>query len=624
MTARLARRAVLAFALLAAAPVLSQPASVVLDDFESGVGAWRSNDAQADGERPSEICAVYTISRGGPEAVEQAAIIEFEAAEGTWASVTLPVKGSVWGDYECGQLGLWFRGDGSESSVQVTLRALVGEERRDLSYSYPVKLDSREWERRSLRFFAFKDADGKALTHEVLSQVYLLQFVKRGTWPALSFCVDDIHAEPIPGETTQPTEPAEQLSTRVDFGRALSPMLAQVGVNLGSELGLILDSSVTAAHLARGLEELAPCVVRVRLADFYDARNADYDLIRLNRTLNWIADAGARPLICLCPPRLPGSAGVGLDEQFMATAVKLVSLRRGGPNPPYYELFDSPLLSGQFTTVEELVAAYNRLCASLLAADPEARVGGPGLASAWDSNVRGFLEGADTLHFLSLHFFGAHNILAEPAALFGAAVGGVTVDLPNQLTLQQVKHLAHTLRRPIPELFVTAMAMNSARGEKGVAADERLTEGLGAAWTAAAALSAAPYADKLLHFKLFGGGWGLMAASGQTHVTHRAAWLVRTYAPRGATLCQLLRPHPEVLMAAVWTPTARNLLTVHAGEQPRVVVVDCWGIGSPLFVRERHLHSDGQLGMRNLPNSSAQTIEFDGPGLSVIQFVSQQ
>jgi len=623
MTVRLARLAVVPLAALVAATAIAERASVVLEDFETGVGAWQTNDAQAAGERPSEICAIYTVARHEDGATEQAAMVEFSAGEGTWASVSLPINGSVCADYDCRQLGMWLRGDGSDNTITVTLRAPVGEARRDVSYTYSVKLDSKEWERRALRFFAFQDPEGGALTEETLRKVHLLQFVKTGTWPALTFYVDDIHAEPIPGQTV-PAEPRGQLSTRVDFSRSMAPMLGQVGVNLGGELSPVLDSPFIARQISQGLGELTPCVVRLRLADFYDQRAADYDLVRLNRALNWIADAGARPLICLCPVRPPGVAVAGLDEQFLAAAIKLVSLRRGGPQLRYYELFDSPLLSGQFATAEELVSAYNQFSASVLAADPEARVGGPGLASAWDSNVRAFLEGAGILHFFSLHFLGAHSASAERQALFSAAVDGLTADLPNQLTLAQVKHLAHTLRRPIPEVFVTSMAMNSARGEKGAASDARLTGPLGAVWTAAAALSAGPYVDKLLHFKLFGGGWGLMDATGNTHLTHQAAWLMHTYAPRGSAVCQLLRPDPDVLMAAIWTPTARNLITVYGGEQARVLVADCWGVGSPLFVRERRLLADGDLHMRNLPNASAQTLAFDGPGVSVIQFVSQQ
>ncbi len=431
----------------------------------------------------------------------------------------------------------------------------------------------------------------------------------------------------IPGATGPPEPPAEQpLSVRVDFGATIAPILGQVGVNLGSDLVPVLDDPAAAAAHSRLLTELAPCVVRLRLSDFWDARIADYDLIRLNRAINWVADAGARTLVCLDPARVPlGDGGdTQWDPEFATVALRLAAMRRGGPHLRYYELFDSPLLTGQFADVDELVAGYNELAMRVLAADPEARVGGPGLASAWDGKVRAFLEGAETLHFLSLQLYGAHNVAAGEQELFEAACAGLTSDLPGQLSLREVRHLAQALRRPVPELFVTSMAMNSARRPGGEAADARIVTPFGAAWTAAAVLASSASADKFLHFKLFGAGWGIAERGGARNSPATAAWLLRTYAPRGSTLSGLLRPADDVLVAAVWTPTARNLFVVYAGAGPRAVVVDAWGIGSPVLVRERRLTSRGALVMSDLPNSAAQSIEFDGPGLSVIQFVSGQ
>ncbi len=37
-------------------------ASIVLDDSETGAGAWHTNDAQVAGEAPSEICGIYTVA----------------------------------------------------------------------------------------------------------------------------------------------------------------------------------------------------------------------------------------------------------------------------------------------------------------------------------------------------------------------------------------------------------------------------------------------------------------------------------------------------------------------------------------------------------------------------------
>ncbi|MEA3403656.1 MAG: hypothetical protein U9R79_20600 [Armatimonadota bacterium] len=599
-------------------------AAIVLEDFERGVGDWRTNDREAAGERPSEICRIYTVVREVEAGRQQAALVEFAAARETWASVSLPVRGALWAREGVGQIAMLLKGDGSENTVDLTLRCLLGEERRDVSYVYSLPLSGTQWQRRAVRLFAFKDDDGNPPDAEAIRNAYLLQFVKTGSWPALSFRIDEIIAEPIPG--AQPPHPpgAEPLSVRVDFSRTVAPVLGQVGVNLGAELRPILDEPAASAALSRGLQELTPCVVRLRLADFYDERIGDYDLIDFNRAISWITEAGARPLVCLSPARLPatGDAEARWDPDFADVALKVVALRRGGQHLRYYELFDAPLLSGQFQTVAELVAAYNGLASGVLAADPEARVGGPGLSSAWDSRLQEFLEGVETLHFLSLHLYGAHNAVADEQDLFEAAVAGVTSDLPNQLTLAQVRELARELRRPAPDLFVTQMAMNSARHPDGEAADERVHRPFGAAWTAATVLASATSVDKFLHYRLFGAGWGLMNRTGTHDPPWVAAWLLRTYAPRGSSLCQLHRPASDLLVAAVWTPTARNAFVIYAGGEPRSVVIDAWGVGHPLLVRERRLTSTGGLSMSDLPRSAAQSVEFDGPGVCVIQFVT--
>ncbi|MEA3247466.1 MAG: hypothetical protein U9Q74_15035, partial [Gemmatimonadota bacterium] len=424
-------------------------AGIVLDDFETGVSAWRTNDREAAGERPSEICGIFTVARQIEEGVEQAALIEFQRAEGTWASVSLPIDGTLWARQNVGQISMLVKGDGSEQTVDLTLRCLLGEERRDVSYVYRLPLDSDQWQRRAIRLFAFKDPDGNPPDAEAVRNAYLLQVAKTGQWPTLSLRVDEILAEPIPGAEERP--PAEQpLSVRMSFdvhatqAPGLGPVLAQVGVNLGHDLGPVLDAPAPSAAMSRAVQQLAPSVVRLRLSDFYDARTGGYDLILLSRAVGWVTEAGAKALVCLTPARLEPADDrpARWDPDFEAAAQKVAALRRGGPHLRYYELFDSPLLRGRFESVEELVTAYNSLAAGVLAADPEARVGGPGLASAWDERVRAFLEGADTLHFLSLKLFGAHNVVATDRELIEAASSGATGELPDQISLEEVSRLA--------------------------------------------------------------------------------------------------------------------------------------------------------------------------------------
>ncbi len=608
---------------LSLAPAFS--AAIVLDDFEAGVGAWVTNDQEAAGEEPSEIANIYTVARRTDDRAEQAALVEFLKADDTWASVSLPVNGTIWAEQNVGQVTLWMRGDGSDNTIDLTLRSRLGEERRDVSYIYKLPLDANEWQHRSIRLFAFKDAEGNPPDAEAIRNVYLLQFVKTGSWPTMEVQVDELLAEPIPGAVEPP--PAERpLSVKLDFTQSVGRMLGQVGVDLGEDLKPVLDRRAGSAGLARAVEQLTPCVVRLKLSDFYDPRIGDYDLIRLNHSINWVAETGARALVCLGPAQVPEGEGEDLcpDPDFATVALKVVALRRGGPHIRYYELFDRPLLTGQFESVEELVGAYNSLAEEVLAADPEARIGGPGLAAAWEENVRGFLEGADTLHFLSLHLYGAHKATADRATLFDAALRGATSDLPEQPTLTQVRAAARKLHSPIPDIFVSSMAMNSARESDGSAADDRLTTNFGAAWTTAAVLSSTSAVDKLLHYRLVGDGWGLTDERGRPRPPYHAAWLLHTYAPRGATLCQLLNPTDDVLVAAVWTPTARNAFVIHSGEGSRTVVMEAVGVGTPLMVRERRLTSDGDLNMVDLPISRSHSIQFDGPGVSVIQFVGEE
>ncbi len=598
--------------------------SIVLDDFEDGVGAWRTNDGLVEGDEESTLASIFLVPRETPGGFEQAARIEFRAGRQTWASVSLPINGTLWTRQNVGQIAMRLKGTGGDETVRLTLRCLVGEERRDVSYVYELPLDNPEWHRRAVRLFAFKDPEGNPPDAHAIRNAYLLQFVKTGSWEAFSFSVDEIVAEPIPGMEGPQPQSEEPLSVRLDFSRTIAPVLGQFGVNLGDDLGPVLDEPANSAALSRGLEELTPCVVRVRLSDFYEPRTGDYDLVRLTQTLRWIADAGARPLVCLNPAQLPATREREAcpDPDFATVALKVVALRRGGPHLRYYELFDSPILSGQFADAEEVVAGYNDLARRVLAADPEARIGGPGFASAWDSRVRTFLEGARTLHFLSLKFFGAHNVVAERDDLFEAAVTGRTSDLPNQLSLQQVRQLARELRRPAPEIFVTEIAMSSAQRPDGIAADERMHRPFGAAWTAAAVLASSTWVDKFLHYQLFGAGWGLMNREGQYDPPWVAAWLLHTYAPRGSSLCEIRRVKDDLLVAAIWTSTARNALVIYVGEEPRSVVIDAFGIGSPVLVRERRLTSRGELSMSDLPNSAAQSVQFEGPGVSVIQYVT--
>ena len=122
--------------LAALGPVAGEPAPVVIADFETGVSAWQTSDGKVNGAAPSELCYVYAVAREEGDRTQQAAMFEFKQAMNTWAGARLQVSSVSWLNNSVGQIAMWLRGDGSDNTVDLTLRAIVGEERRD-DFSLP-------------------------------------------------------------------------------------------------------------------------------------------------------------------------------------------------------------------------------------------------------------------------------------------------------------------------------------------------------------------------------------------------------------------------------------------------------------------------------------------------------
>ena len=141
---------VLAAGLLAlAAPQTPQATAVLVENFEDGIGAWTTNDGKAAGD-PDKVtlCTLSEVTPGAPGmGGARCALVEFQAAQDTWASITLPVKGALWARNGCTQLRLMIKGDGSKAPVKLALRVIYQseKERRDLSFYYLLNLESWDW-----------------------------------------------------------------------------------------------------------------------------------------------------------------------------------------------------------------------------------------------------------------------------------------------------------------------------------------------------------------------------------------------------------------------------------------------------------------------------------------------
>jgi len=610
------------------------PTRVAVENFEQGIGNWHTNDDVVAGTGPAGKCAIYAVAGGAPDTPgAHSGRVEFYNSRQGWASVTLPVDGYLWAQQDASTLAFWLRGDGSGEPLRIVLRVQTDQPKRDTAYSQVIRVDGTDWERYSLRSFGFKDTSGNQLAASDIQHIKLLQFAKNGGWGTFRFRVDEIAVEGDPAHLPIP-KPDEGTTGRCiviepDMARAAPHALAQIGVNLGP-LPTIIDTAdeEMSSWAYAMVSDLSPCVVRLQLNDYFDARERQYDLDALDEHLAWVKHSGCKPMICLNVPSVPQDSD---DAKQMLFALFLKTIRTiaqrcaAGGLPAYYEVFDEPLLCGAFRDMEHVCAAYNSITDLVVAADPKATVGGPGLSSAWDEHLSTFLKNAKRLDFLSLHFYGTHNVTTDSEALFEAAYRTKTRDLPNQISMQGVRRLTKQLRRKPVQVFVTEFALNSARDEAGDCRDERAGTAFGAAWIGAAVLSAAPYVDKMLHYQLRPGGWGAVYITDAPQAPYWSAWLLKHYAPRGSVLQHVALVDDYAVAATFKTRSSHNVVICYAGMDPLEFRVRPRNAPQLQEVRDRYVTDlERQWKGSVRPAQLEQTIVMRGPGVFVLQYVVRQ
>jgi len=597
-----------------------RPSAVLIENFESGIRQWKTNDGLVGAERKPTLAAIYAVSAGAPKAAgTQAGLVEFAAAQKTWASVTLSVDGVTWVDTGCTGISLWLKGSGDRQSVSVVLRSYTkaGSETVDTSYVRDLPLSSAQWFSVRLPFASFVDEHGRPIDEAHLRAVKLFQFVKTGSWPALRFTVDEMRAEVLP---TKPAETAPVGALLMDFDQGGRNARLQHGVCLGSDAAKLLSDQAFATRVRGNLSLLGRSTIRVKLSDFYERDLGQLNTAKMQSVLAWIRSCGADPLLCLDEP-LP-SAGVKPEQgwrTFGALCAYLAAVRKKEPGPRTYEIGSEPILSGQFKSIEAATAAYDALAAQILLADPAAQVGGMGFASAWDQHLGYFIEHARTIHFLSFHFYGAHNPVASDDALFGVACAGRSEDLPNQLSPAEIRDLLSRRAGPGPQIWITECALNSARETSGQARDKRIRTTYGAAWMAAFSLSVAPYVDRVLWFKAFGHGWGLLNDDGSAGTGFGAVHLLTRFAPTGATIGETMLAGSLTLLAPVSTPSGRYVVIANSAASASLEV-ELRGTPPLPPVRLRRLDPTTPAPVfEPLSASLRQRLSLTGPGIAVIE-----
>ena len=602
-----------------AAPAQRRAPAVLIDNLEAGVGKWTTNDGLVEENTKPTISAIYAISPGAANGGGQAGLVEFAAGRKTWASVSREVSGSTWVDQGCTGLALSLKGDGSRSRVDIVLRSYLGPPgaRVDTSFIVSVALSSREWRALRIPFSSFRSKEGAAPTEADLRGVKLLQFVKTGTWSALRFSVDEVMAQVLPAVTRPDTFVGAVL---VDFDRPGKESLLRHGVCLGSDAERLLGDERFAAEVTRSLALLGRTTVRVRLSDFYV--RGEGQAVRTSALLNtlaWVRSVGCEPLLCLDQPlsRAGLSPAQGWRE-FGALCGAIASRRAGEAGHHYYEIGSEPLLSGQFRTVEAATTAYNSLAAQVRLADPTADVGGMGFASPWDDNLKYFVEHARELGFLSFHFYGAHSPIADDEDLFKAAHIGRAQDLPHQASLAEVRELVKERGDDI-EVWVTECALNSAREANGSARDKRIQGHYGAAWLTAFSLTVSPYVDRVLWFKAWGHGWGLLQDDGSPTPAFHAAALFSQYAPPGATVGTGILSGSEALIAPVTIGAGRYAVVANtAAELALQLQLNGTPAARPTRTRRVDPTTSGPTSEPTSPTST-QKLNLRGPGLAIIE-----
>ncbi|HZW31451.1 MAG TPA: hypothetical protein VFF52_12140 [Isosphaeraceae bacterium] len=231
---------------------------------------------------------------------------------------------------------------------------------------------------------------------------------------ALSFALLVIVAGPLAQAQTR------DVSVKVSFGERLGPLeIDRMALGQGG----LSDEPMWDGRVAE-VRALRPRLIRLFIQEYFRLlpERGRYHFETLDRTVDTILAAGARPLMCICfKPRVlfPTIDHDIVEPNDEAEWERLVSklvehYRRRNAGIRYWEIANEPDIgeSGgcpyRFRP-ESYVRYYRRTAAAILRADPEARVGGPALANVRSPILPALLDACDKdklpLHFISWHIY---------------------------------------------------------------------------------------------------------------------------------------------------------------------------------------------------------------------------
>lgn len=214
---------------------------------------------------------------------------------------------------------------------------------------------------------------------------------------------------------------------RVVFTNRLGPLkISQMALGQGG----LSDEPMWDSRVAE-VRALKPSLIRLFVQEYFDLlpKRGRFHFDTLDRSVDTILKTGAEPLMCLCfkPRALFPEINQDIVEprdyaEWEDLIFRLVRhYQQRGARIRYWEVANEPDIGEdggcpyRFKP-ESYVRYYQRTAAAILRADPEARVGGPALASVRSPIFPALLEAARTNH-TPLHFVSWHTYTSVPGAV---------------------------------------------------------------------------------------------------------------------------------------------------------------------------------------------------------------
>jgi xylan 1,4-beta-xylosidase len=226
---------------------------------------------------------------------------------------------------------------------------------------------------------------------------------------------------------------ARRATITIDTRKPLGPM--DIGrFSLGQ--GGLSDDPIFLDRVAE-IRSLNPRIIRLFLQEYFDVYPAKgtYNWKTLDQSVDMILATGARPLMCIAIkpkllfPQLNQDIVEPTDyaewEELIYQMVKHYKERQSGI--VYWEVANEPDIGEDGGcparyTPENYPRMYEHTAKAVLRADPEARVGGPALASSNSALLPALLKHCSTgnvpLHFVSWHIYDSNPLKIRDTILY--------------------------------------------------------------------------------------------------------------------------------------------------------------------------------------------------------------